>query len=77
MKDLIIPKALVSAAKTFRKNPKMVGEVLIALVTEGVTSKMSDVQKYILQASRDELEGIQARRKAAAERQRKHRGVAK
>ena len=77
MKDLIIPKALVSAAKTFRKNPKMVGEVLIALVTEGVTSKMSDVQKYILQASLDELEGIQARRKAERERKQKQRGAAK
>ena len=48
MKALIIPHALVIAAKTFAKNPKMVGEVLVALVNETGEAKLSDVQKYIL-----------------------------
>lgn len=77
MKALIIPHALVIAAKTFAKNPKMVGEVLVALVNETGEAKLSDVQKYILTSCNEELKDLQEKRVQAAERKRRQRGTAK
>ena len=73
MKALIIPHALVIAAKTFAKNPKMVGEVLVALVNETGEAKLSDVQRYILGSCYEELKDLQEKREAVNERKRRSR----
>lgn len=72
MNDLIFPRALVTAAKTFAKKPKVLGEVLIALVT-GETKDLSEVQQYIVAECRAELEYRQSRRESARERKRRQR----
>ena len=77
MDKLIIPHTLVVAARTFRKNPRLVGEVLIALVEGSGGTGLSECQRFILASCRDELVDLQSRREAAAERKRRQRGVAK
>ena len=73
MNNLIVPRALMIAAKTFKDRPAVVGEILVALVTESEPKKLTDVQRYILAECRDELGDVQKRRAQAAERKRRFR----
>jgi len=81
----IFPKALVTAARTFAKRPAVVGEVLVALVSDegirneelgirnGGRDRLTEVQRYIVAACREEMAELAARRAAAAERKRRQR----
>ena len=59
MNNPIFPRALVTAAKTFRDRPKVVGEILVELVSisEGAapSKTLSDVQRYVIAQCREEL----------------------
>ena len=68
---LIFPKALETAAKTFADKPQVVGEILIALVTDARKKKFSEVQEYIIAECHEE---INARLKLRLkEKERKHK----
>lgn len=70
----IFPKALVTAARTFAKRPAVVGEVLVALVSDDAGGKaLSEVQRYIVAACREEMADRATARAKVAERKRRQR----
>lgn len=71
--SIIFPRALEIAAKTFADRPKIVGEILVALVTDSRKTKLSEVQKYILAECFDEINIKSAQRVKAAEAKRRQR----
>lgn len=73
MKNLIFPRALVIAAKTFRDKPAVLGEILVAIATDEEPKRLTDVQRYIVAECREEMDVLTKRREAAAERKRRFR----
>ena len=69
----IVPHALVIAAKTFASKPRVIGEIVCALVGSITDKNLSEVQAYILADCREEINERLARRAAAAERKAKQR----
>ena len=68
---MVFPRSLMIAAKTFADRPKVVGEILVALVApKGAAAErgLSDMQKYVLAECREEIGERLAKRKAEAER---------
>lgn len=73
MKEFIFPRALRVAAKAFADRPKIVGEILVALCSDGRKMKLTETQEYILGECFDEIRERAARRAAEADRKRKQR----
>lgn len=69
----IVPHALVIAAKTFANKPRVIGEIVCALVGSTSEKNLSEVQKYILADCRAEITERLARRAKATERKRAQR----
>lgn len=70
---IIIPHALVIAARTFPTKPRLIGEVIVALVNGTTPASFSEVQKYILADCREDLADLAARREMEKERKRRYR----
>ena len=72
----LFPRALEVAAKTLADRPKMLGEIVVALVGEDggkARAALNDVQRYVVEACRAEMDELRARRRAAAERKARQR----
>lgn len=69
----IFPRAVEIAARTFKDRPKVVGEVVCALVNGGGERSLSEVQRYILQDCRADIAEIEAKREADRVRKQKQR----
>lgn len=73
MNDFIFPRALMVAAKTFADKPKIVGEVLVALVKGDNGKNLSEVQRYILDDCREDIAARKAQRDVWREQKRARR----
>ncbi len=76
----LFPRALEVAAKTLADRPKMLGEIVVALVGEDggaapgkARAALNDVQRYVVEACRAEMDELRDRRMAAAERKARQR----
>lgn len=71
----IVPHALVIAAKTFASKPRVIGEIVCALVGSISEKSLSEVQAYILADCREEINERLERRAAARARKAKQRSA--
>lgn len=74
--DMIFPKALVAATRTFADRPEVVGGILVHLVT-GPGRKLTDVQQYVAAACEEEFKAVEARRQKWASRKAARRAAGK
>lgn len=79
--EYAFPRSLMVAAKTFADRPAMLGEILVAMcgVDGKGALKLSDVQRYIVEQCREEIEEatsfLTRQRAAWAERKRRQRAT--
>ncbi len=74
----VVPRALVHAARVYAKNPKKLGEIVLALVGGGDAPRgLDEGQAVTLALCREELEDADARRRAERERKAKWRAERK
>lgn len=90
VREEIFPRALMIAARTFSNKPKVVGEILVALVkgkdssgtARGITTSgesrtgLSEVQEYILAECREEIAERVAKREEWRKRKQASRRLA-
>ena len=73
----VVPRALVHAARVYAKNPRKLGEVVIALVEGAERPKgLDEGQLVTLAICRGELEDAEARRRVERERKARWRASA-